>query len=177
MSGTFELRGFGLQGRLRSRRRAEFLRREARRRRRPRQVARWPDAQQTADTDFAETGVNAETRAKIAASGGGVDVASAQSRRFADRDDRRHAAERVGGATALTYSVGGGVGEATLTGLRAREIAEAWKYLVAHGDDKPPIVQDFSDKLRAALPLWTEFQGRRQAQRRRGEGAVRRRRS
>jgi hypothetical protein len=53
----------------------------------------------------------------------------------------------------LTYSVGGGVGEATLTGLRAKEIAECWKYVVAHGDEAP-IPHEFDDRLRAALPLW-----------------------
>jgi hypothetical protein len=153
MTGTFELRGFGLQGAydpsqgdfLRSRLGIDVAHAKLK-------VA---DAQQTADTDFAETGIVGETRAKSAADGAGVDVASLHS--IASLTETIIGAPADGsGPMALTYSIGGGVGEATLTGLRAKEIAECWKYVVAHGDEAP-IPHEFDDKLRAALPLWTNL--------------------
>jgi hypothetical protein len=153
MTGTFELRGFGLQGAY-DPAQAEFLRAKL-----GVDVAhakfKVVDAEQAADTDAAETGIVGETRAKAAADGGGVDVASVHS--IASLTETIVGAAADGSSpTALTYSIGGGLGEATLTGLRAREIAECWKYVVAHGDE-PPIPHEFDDKLRAALPLWTNL--------------------
>ncbi|MGA2492435.1 MAG: hypothetical protein ABSF67_05725 [Roseiarcus sp.] len=153
MTGTFELRGFGLQGAY-DPAQTEFLRAKL-----GVDVAhakfKVVDAQQTADTDAAETGIIGETRAKSAADGAGVDVASVHS--IASLTETIVGAAADGsGPTALTYSIGGGVGEATLTGLRAKEIAECWKYVIAHGDEAP-IPHGFDDKLRAALPLWTNL--------------------
>ena len=153
MTGTFELRGFGLQGAY-DPAQTEFLRAKL-----GVDVAhakfKVVDAQQTADTDAAETGVSGETRAKSAADGAGVDVASVHS--IASLTETIVGAAADGsGPTALTYSIGGGVGEATLIGLRAKEIAECWKYVVAHGDEAP-VPHEFVDKLRAALPLWTNL--------------------
>ena len=150
MTGTFELRGFGLQGAY-DPAQADFLRAKL-----DVDVAhakfRVVDARQTADTDAAETGVSGETRAKTAADGDGVDVASVHS--IASLTETIVGASADGpGPAALTYSIGGGVGEATLTGLHAKEIADCWKYVVAHGDEAP-IPHEFDDKLRAALPLW-----------------------
>jgi hypothetical protein len=152
-TGTFELRGFGLQGAY-DPAQTDFLRAKF-----GVDVAQAKfkvvDAQQTAETDLAETGVSGETRAKSAADGAGVDVASVHS--FASLTETIVGAPADGsGPTALTYSIGAGVGEATLTGLRANEIAECWKYVVAHGDEAP-IPHEFDDKLRAALPLWTNL--------------------
>lgn len=151
MTGTFELRGFGLQGAY-DPAQTDFLRAKL-----GVDVAQAKfkvvDAQQSADTDAAETGISGETRAKSAADGAGVDVASVHS--IASLTETIVGAPADGSApTTLTYSIGGGVGEATLTGLRAKEIAECWKYVVAHGDEAP-IPHEFADKLRAALPLWT----------------------
>jgi hypothetical protein len=153
MTGTFELRGFGLQGAY-DPAQTDFLRAKL-----GVDVAQAKfkvvDAQQTADTDAAETGISGETRAKSAADGAGVDVASVHS--IASLTETIVGAAADGSSpTALTYSIGGGVGEATLTGLRAKEIAECWKYVVAHGDEAP-IPHEFDDKLRAALPLWTNL--------------------
>jgi hypothetical protein len=153
MTGTFELRGFGLQGAY-DPAQADFLSAKL-----GVDVAhakfKVVDAQQTADIDAAETGVSGETRAKSAAGGVGVDVASVHS--IASLTETVVGAPADGsGPTALTYSIGAGVGEATLTGLRAKEIAECWKYVVAHGDEAP-IPHEFDDKLRAALPLWTDL--------------------
>jgi hypothetical protein len=150
MTGTFELRGFGLQGAY-DPAQADFLRAKL-----GVDVAHAKftvvDAQQTAETDAAETSVSGETRAKTAADGDGVDVASVHS--IASLTETIVGASADGaGPTALTYSIGGGVGEATLTGLHAKEIADCWKYVVAHGDEAP-IPHEFDDKLRAALPLW-----------------------
>ena len=153
MTGTFELRGFGLQGAY-DPTEADFLRAKL-----GVDVAhakfKVVDAHQTAETDAAETGVVGETRAKSAAGGAGIDVASVHS--IASLTETIVGAPTDGsGPTALTYSIGAGVGEATLTGLRAKEIAECWKYVVAHGDEAP-IPHEFDDKLRAALPLWTDL--------------------
>jgi hypothetical protein len=153
MTGTFELRGFGLQGAY-DPAQADFLRAKL-----GVDVAhakfKVVDSQQTADTDAAETGVSGEMRAKTASDGAGVDVASVHS--IASLTETIVGAPADGsGPTALTYSIGAGVGEATLSGLRAKEIAECWKYVVAHGDEVP-IPHEFDDKLRAALPLWTDL--------------------
>jgi len=151
MTGTFELRGFGLQGAY-DPAEADFLRATL-----GVDVAhakfKVAGADQTADTDFAETGVAAETRAKSASGGGGVDVASVQHN--ATLTETIVATPTGGSPQALTYSIGSGVGEATLSGLRAAEIADLWKYVVAHADDTLT-GHDFGDKLRAALPLWKD---------------------
>ena len=153
MSGTFELRGFGLHGAY-DPAQAEFLLAKL-----GVDVAQAKfkvvGSAQTADTDFAETGISGETRAKSAADGAGVDVASVHS--VASMTETIVGAPADGsGSTALTYSIGAGAGEATLSGLRAKEIAESWKYLVAHGDEAP-VAHEFDDKLRAALPLWKDL--------------------
>ena len=73
------------------------------------------DRQQTAETDFTETGVSDETRAKTAADGAGVDVASVHSIASVTETNAQIAAPADGsGATALTYSIGAGAGEATI---------------------------------------------------------------
>jgi len=153
MTGTFELRGFGLQGAY-DPAQTDFLRAKL-----GVDVAhakfKVVGAQQTAESDAAETGVIGETRAKTAADGAGVDVASVHS--ITSLTETIVGAGADGsGPTALTYSIGAGVGEATLTGLRAKEIAECWKYVVAHGDEAP-IPHEFADRLRAALPLWSNL--------------------
>ena len=153
MTGTFELRGFGLHGGY-DPAQPDFLQAKL-----GVDVAQAKfkvvDSQQTADTEFAETGISGETHVKSAADGAGVDVASVHS--IASLTETIVGAPADGSApTALTYSVGAGAGEATLAGLRAKEIAEIWKYLVAHGDEAP-IPHEFDEKLRAALPLWKDL--------------------
>jgi hypothetical protein len=153
MTGTFELRGFGLQGVydpslgdfLRSRLGIDVAQAKL----------KVTDAQQTTDTEFAESGIVGETRAKSASDGAGVDIASLHS--IASLSETIVGAANDGsGPMALTYSIGRGVGEATMTGLRAKEIAECWKYVVAHGDEAP-VPHEFDEKLRAALPLWSNL--------------------
>ncbi len=151
-NGTVELRGFALHGAYNPAE-AEFLRATL-----GADVIhakfKVVDSQQTAETDVAETGVSGETRAKAAAEGAGVDFASAQH--VASVTETIVGTPTGGAPTALTYSIGDGVGEASLAGLRAREIGELWKYVVAHGDEATS-GHEFGDKLRAALPLWKEL--------------------
>jgi len=121
MTGTFELRGFGLHGGY-DPAQPDFLQAKL-----GVDVAQAKfkvvDSQQTADTEFAETGISGETHVKSAADGAGVDVASVHS--IASLTETIVGAPADGSApTALTYSVGAGAGEATLAGLRAKEIAE-----------------------------------------------------
>ena len=56
----------------------------------------------------------------------------------------------------LTYKMSGVSGTSTILGLRAAELADLWKYLVAHlADAAPP--PDFKTKLKVALPLWKDL--------------------
>ena len=168
MTGTFELRGFGLQGAY-DPAQAEFLRAKL-----GVDVAhakfKVVDAQQTADTDAAETGVVGETRAKTAADGAGVDIASVHS--IASLTETIVGAAADGsGPTALTYSVGGGVGEVDAD-RTSRQRDRRMLEIRRRARRRAPIAHEFGDKLRAALPLW-KLDSRRQAQRRRDEGPVR----
>ena len=57
----------------------------------------------------------------------------------------------------VTYNVGVVVGGAAITGLRASEIGDFWKYVVAHIEDAeaPP---EWKQRLRATLPVWNNLQ-------------------
>ena len=153
-SANVELSGFSLQG-VYDPAQAEFLRAEI-----GVDAAHVKnsvvDSKQNTAGDLVETGIKAEARAKSADSGG-VDLACVQ--RIAGMTETVVSGPVDGSAPAtLTYTVGAGTGEATLTGLRAAAIAEAWKYVVAHLDQPAP-GPEFDAKLRAALPLWTDFKG------------------
>jgi hypothetical protein len=168
MTGTFELRGFGLQGAY-DPAQTDFLRAKL-----GVDVAhakfKVVDAQQTADSDAAETGVIGEMRAKTAADGAGVDVASVHS--IASLTETIVGASADGsGPTALTYSIGAGVGEATLTGLRAkrdRGVLEIRGRARRRGAD-PARIRRQAARSAAVVD---EFEAGRQAQRRRDEGPV-----
>ena len=57
----------------------------------------------------------------------------------------------------MTYEIGGGVGGAAISGLRAREIGDLWKYVVAHVEDADAPAE-LKQRLRATLPLWNDLQ-------------------
>jgi hypothetical protein len=112
---------------------------------------------QGADFDLSENGVSVEARAKTADNGAGVDVAVAQSIKSLSETVLAPPPGGQGTPIKLTYSVGGVTGGATISGLRAREIGDFWKYVVAHIDD-PDAPPDLKQRIRATLPLWSNFQ-------------------
>lgn len=115
------------------------------------------DVARSADIDLAESGISVETRAKTSDSGAGVDVAVAQSVKSLTETVAAPPPTGQGAPIKMTYNVGGGVGGAAITGLRAREIGDFWKYVVAHMDDADVPAQ-WKQRLRAALPIWTNLQ-------------------
>ncbi len=110
------------------------------------------------DLDFEETGISIETRAKTSDSGVGVDVAVAQSTRSLTETVVAPSPDGQGAPVKVTYTVGGGGGGAAISGLRAREIGDLWKYVVAHLEDLEAPAE-LKPRLRATLPLWNSLQG------------------
>ena len=115
------------------------------------------DVARGADIDLAESGISVETRAKTSDSGAGVDVALAQSVKSLTETVLAPPPNGQGAPVKVTYNVGGVVGGAAITGLRAREIGDFWKYVVAHVEDAdaPP---EWKQRLRATLPVWNNLQ-------------------
>ncbi len=115
------------------------------------------DVARGADIDLAESGISVETRAKTSDSGAGVDVALAQSVKSLTETVLAPPPNGQGAPVKVTYNVGGVVGGAAITGLRAREIGDFWKYVVAHIEDAdaPP---EWKQRLRATLPVWNNLQ-------------------
>jgi hypothetical protein len=109
-----------------------------------------------ADFDLAESGISVETRVKTSDSGAGVDVAIAQSVKSLSETILAPPPSGQGAPVKATYGIGAIVGGAAISGLRAREIGDLWKYVVAHsGDaDAPP---ELKPRLRATLPLWNDL--------------------
>jgi hypothetical protein len=110
---------------------------------------------QVSDFEFSQDALTVETRAKPSADGAGIDVTLAQA--FKRLTETISAPQPDGGPPAeITYTMGGAVSGATLTGLRAKEIGELWKYLVAHADQPGP-PPDLKPLLLSILPLWREI--------------------
>jgi len=110
---------------------------------------------QISDFKFSEDAVTVETRAKPSADGAGIDVAVAQA--FKGLTETIAAPQPSGGAPIeMSYTMGGGVSGATMTGLRAKEIGEFWKYLLAHANESGP-PPELKPLLQSILPLWQEF--------------------
>jgi hypothetical protein len=109
-----------------------------------------------ADFDLVETGVSIETRAKTSDSGAGVDVAIAQSVKGLGETILAQPPSGQGAPVTATFSIGAIGGGATISGLRAREIGDLWKYLVAHGEDAD-LGSQLKPRLRATLPLWSDL--------------------
>lgn len=109
-----------------------------------------------ADFDLVESGVSVETHAKTSDSGVGVDVAVAQSVNGLNETIFAPPPSGQGGPVKMTYSVGAIAGGAAISALRAREIGNWWKYVVAHVDDADVPAQSRL-RLRAALPLWNDL--------------------
>ena len=110
---------------------------------------------QVSDFKFSQDALSVETRAKPSADGAGIDVAVAEAAK--SLTENISAPEADGGPPAeMTYTVGGAVSGATLTGLRAKEIGELWKHLVAHAD-QPGSPSDLKALLQSILPLWREI--------------------
>lgn len=116
------------------------------------------DQSQRSNFKVDEDGITVETRVKPAADGAGVDVAVAQ----AFKGMESISAPPVGGGdpVEMNYAISGAVGGAVFTGLRAREISELWKFVVAHSgeDPLPPALQpELRQKLSTALPFWNDM--------------------
>jgi hypothetical protein len=152
--GTFDLHGFQLDG-VYDPAEPDFLRSRLGVDAIVGKLASHDDTQST-DIDLAEDGITAELRAKAAASGAGVDVALVQTiKNLAET----MVVKRGAGADStvkVDYSIGGADGAMSLSGLRAKEIADLWKYVVAHDDD-PPAPTALKAQFDAALPLWNEL--------------------
>ena len=114
------------------------------------------------EVDVALSGLSAETRAKVSDNGAGVDVAIAESAKglseaiVAPPDAR-------GAPIKINYDVGATTSGATLSALRAREIGDFWRLVVAHANDAeaPP---DLKQRLYATLPLWSDLKVNAEAQ-------------
>ncbi len=115
------------------------------------------DADRGVDVDLAQSGISVETRAKTSDSGAGVDVAVGQSVKSASETIVAPPPNGQGAPVKMTYDIGAVVGGAAISGLRAREIANLWKYVVAHIDDADAPAE-LKQRLRATLPLWNDLQ-------------------
>jgi hypothetical protein len=110
---------------------------------------------QISDFKFSQDALSVETRAKPSADGAGIDVALAQS--FKSLTETISAPQPDGSPPAeMTYTIGGAVSGATLSGLRAKEFGDLWKYLVAHADQPGP-PPNLKALLQPILPLWREI--------------------
>jgi len=109
-----------------------------------------------ADFDLAESGMSIETRARTSESGAGVDVVIAQSVKSLNEVILAPPPSGESAPVAATYRIGAIAGGAVISGLRAREIGDWWKYVVAHSEGADAAVE-LNRRLRAALPLWNDL--------------------
>ena len=114
------------------------------------------DQSQSTDIDLAEAGLTAELRAKGAASGAGVDVALVQTVKTLAETMVIKPTAGDNPPAKVDYSIGGADGAISLSGLRAKEIASLWQYVVTHNDDPPPLT-GLKAQFDAALPLWNDL--------------------
>ena len=118
--------------------------------------ARMVDPTQHVNIDLSESSVSVETRAKTSDSGAGVDLAITHStKRLTETVDSTPSGDDD--ATSITGGyeaarMGGGL---AISGLRAREIGDLWKYVVAHLDNND--ASELKQHVRAALPLWNDL--------------------
>jgi len=111
-----------------------------------------------ADVKLAESDIAIETRARPSEDGAGVDVAIAQSVGRLVETILMTGSDPSDAPTNFDYEAGGIRGGVRISNLRAREIADLWKYLVAHMQD-PGAPPDLKRRVRAALPLWKDIRG------------------
>ena len=110
-------------------------------------------AAQPADIDLVEAGLSGETRVKTPDDGAGVDVAMAHSvTHLTETVISAPSSSDAGMPTKFVYDAGNAGGQFAVAGLRAREIADLWKYVLAHIKDAqaPP---DLRQRVHAILPL------------------------
>lgn len=114
------------------------------------------DPTQRADIDLVESGLTTETRARTSDSGAGVDIAIAESAAHLTETVVSTPSDSQTAPTKLAYDVARLGGQFAITGLRAREIADLWKYVLAHIQDAqaPP---DLKQRVQAILPMWNEI--------------------
>ncbi len=115
------------------------------------------DSGQASDIKVREDAITIETRGKPSADGAGIDIALAQA--IKSMGETVLAPPPDGSATPIemSFNLGGGASGATIEGLRAKEIGEFWKYVVAEaagGGGSPPALVAL---LKPMLPLWTEI--------------------
>ena len=99
-----------------------------------------------------------ETRAKTADDGKGIDFAVAQA---VGSFSQSVTAPREPGAEPqpLSYAASASTGELTIKGLRGVELADLWKFGVAHsGDGKTP--GDLKARIASTFPLWRELRAK-----------------
>ena len=109
------------------------------------------DGGKSGDVKNEQQSMRFETRARNASGGPGVDVALAEA--FAGMTQNVAAPPEGASVGSYVYSNGGGAGEALLTGLRAKEMADLWKFAVAHMSDQE-MPADFKTRVATILPLW-----------------------
>ena len=101
---------------------------------------------------FVEQGVKVDASARTGADGG-VDFALTQQIDGVEETIIPGAPEEGGEVKFLS---GGVAGRMTGVGLKAHEIGEMWKYVVAHAGDKSA-ASGFAPFVAAALPLWRDI--------------------
>jgi hypothetical protein len=114
------------------------------------------EAGRQSDVKIAEEGIVLETRAKPNADDEGVDLAIAEAFKTLRETASAPADQTQSEAAQMNYGISGTVAGATFTGLRAHEISELWKSVIAHIDaDEPP--PEIRTRLIAALPFWNQL--------------------
>lgn len=111
---------------------------------------------QRADIDIVESGLSSETRVKTPENGAGVDIAMAQSVTHLTETVVSAPSESDSAPTKVAYDVATLGGQLAISGLRAREIADLWKYVVAHAQD-PQAPPDIKLRVHTILPLWNDI--------------------
>ena len=106
------------------------------------------------DIDVSEAGLAIETKAKAA--DGGVDLTVSQSIANLSETVLASGEGKSADAFKLTLATGAGSSDAAFAALKAREIGDLWKFVVAHAGDGPP-PPDLKARVAATLPVWKEF--------------------
>lgn len=106
------------------------------------------------DVEVSEAGLAIETKAKTA--DGGIDLTVSQSIRNLSETVLGSQAPSDRNAGKLTLTAGAGTSDAAFSALKAREIGDLWKFIVAHAGETPA-PPDLKTRVAATLPVWSEF--------------------
>jgi len=105
------------------------------------------------DIDVSEAGLAISTRGKAAQDG--VDVSIVQTIKNLN-ETVTSSDPNGGGPLKMTFTGGAGTSEASFAALKAREIGDLWKFVVAHADEGHP-PPEVKTRVGATLPLWNDF--------------------